>query len=115
LRVRAVADRSPKARDAAHPVFRFESFADAAGLPVATADPSHTTIKGTVATLHYARHGEANGVVLDSGEFIHLKPHGMALTGLEVGSRVTAIGEVRDTVLGTPMLQARQVNRIDLS
>lgn len=31
---------------------------------------------GTVVSINYARHGEANGVVLDSGDFIHLRPEG---------------------------------------
>jgi hypothetical protein len=96
-------------------VFRFEAFADAAGLAMPAAGPDRVTIKGVVAALHYARHGEANGVVLEGGEFIHLRPQGMARLGLEVGANVIAVGEVRDTVLGTRLLEARQVNRIELS
>ena len=65
-----------------------------------------------VAALHFARHGEPNGVVLETGEFIHLRPHGMALLGLGVGAAVRAVGELRLTALGQPMLEARQVNRI---
>jgi hypothetical protein len=114
LRLLAVADKSPKSKGAAHPVLRFEAFADAAGLAIEAAGPDRVTIKGVVAALHYARHGEANGVILEGGEFIHLRPQGMAQLGLEVGSSVNAVGEVRDTVLGTRMLEARQVNRIEL-
>jgi hypothetical protein len=39
----------------------------------------------------------------------------MVQLGLEVGSRVTAMGEASDTVLGTRMLEARRVNRVDLA
>ena len=117
LRVRATLDHSPKTQDGSHPVYQFESFADAAGHAIEStdADPANTTIKGVVATLHYARHGQPNGVLLESGEFIHLRPRGMEQTGLDVGAKVNAVGEVRMTVLGTRLLEARQVNRIDLS
>ena len=114
LRVLAQADHSPRTVDGAHPVYQFESFADVAGQPIelADADPANTTIKGVVAALHFARHGQPNGVVLEGGEFIHLRPHGMALAGLGIGSRVSALGSVRNTLLGTRMLEAREVNRI---
>jgi hypothetical protein len=74
-----------------------------------------TTMKGVVQALHFARHGEPNGVILETGEFIHLRPHGMVAAGLDIGSKVTAVGELRMTVLGTRMLEARRVNRVDLA
>ena len=116
LRLRAVQDHSPKTADGAHSVYQFESLADANGQAIESADtdPPSTTIKGVVAALHFARHGQPNGVVLETGEFIHMRPHGMALAGLGVGARVSAVGAVRMTVLGTRMLEAHQVNRIGL-
>jgi hypothetical protein len=116
LRVLAVADTSAKTADADHPVYQFESFADATGqaIQLAAVEPDNTTIKGTVAAVHFARHGQANGVILESGEFIHLRPHGMLQAGLVIGAKVNALGTVRMTVLGTRMLEARQVNRIEL-
>ena len=115
LRVLAVPDHSPKTRDGAHPVYEFESLVDAAGHAIESRDDvQHTTIKGVVAALHYARHGQPNGVVLESGEFIHLRPHGMAQLGLGVGAKIQALGAVRMTVLGTRLLEAREVNRISL-
>jgi hypothetical protein len=116
LRVLAVPDHSPKTADGAHPVYKLESLADAAGqaLEWPEFDAADTTIRGVVAALHYARHGEPNGVVLETGEFIHLRPHGMALVGLGVGSKISAVGVERMTVLGTRMLEAHQVNRIAL-
>jgi len=117
LRVLAAADHSPKTKDSAHPVYLFEAFADAQGRAVdmAGSDPANTLIKGIVAELHYARHGQPNGVVLETGEFIHMRPHGMAQVGLGVGAKVSAVGEVCMTVLGTRMLEARSVNRMDLA
>ncbi|WP_394787375.1 hypothetical protein [Rhodoferax sp.] len=116
LRVLAAADNTPKTKDAAHPVYQFEAFADAEGhaLDMAGSDPANTTIKGIVAALHYARHGQPNGVVLETGEFIHMRPHGMAQLGLGIGAKINAVGELRLTVLGTRMLEARQVNRMEL-
>ena len=116
VRVLAVVDHSPKTAEGVHPVYQFESFADAAGTAVETADvdPKNTTIKGTVASLHFAKHGQPNGVILETGEFIHLKPHGMNEAKLKVGSKVNAVGEVKMTVLGTRLLEARQINRIEL-
>jgi hypothetical protein len=115
LRVLAAADRSPKTKGSAHPVYRFECLADAAGLALAPADPGQATIKGLVTALHFARHGEPNGVILEGGEFIHLRPRGMAQLALEVGSRVIAIGTARGTALGTRMLEARWVNRVEIT
>ena len=116
LRVLAEADHSPKTADGAHPVYKLESLADAAGQAIEWPefDSADTTIKGVVATLHFARHGEPNGVVLETGEFIHLRPHGMALVGLGIGSKIIAVGKQRMTILGTRMLEAQQVNRIAL-
>lgn len=54
-------------------------------------------------------------MILDTGEFIHLRPHGMVVAGLGIGSKVNAIGELRMTVLGTRILEARRVNRVDLA
>ena len=117
LRVLASADHSPKTRDAAHPMYQFASLADAAGHPIAlpTDEPGATVIKGEVAALHFARHGQPNGVVLDTGEFIHMRPHGMAAAGLGLGAKVRAVGEERMTLLVSRMLEARQVNGIDLN
>ena len=71
-------------------------------------------MKGNVARIHYAKHGQPNGVVLESGEFIHLRPHGMAAIGVGVGAKVSAKGELRMTVLGTRMLEAHHANGHDI-
>lgn len=116
LRVLATADHSSKTAEGAHPVYQFESLADAAGQ--ATEWPGEqgglTSMKGTVARIHYAKHGQPNGVVLESGEFIHLRPHGMAAIGVGVGAKVSAQGELRMTVLGTRMIEARHANGYDI-
>ena len=50
------------------------------------------SVAGVVARFNYARHGEANGVVLEDGDFIHLKPGGMKKLGLHVGQHIAAKG-----------------------
>jgi len=116
LRVLGTADRSPKTANAAHLVYQFATLADAAGRAISAPDGSatQTTIDGVVSQRHFARHGEPNGVVLASGEFIHLRPRGMTATGLDIGARVHATGELHTTALGTRMLEAHRVNDIDL-
>jgi hypothetical protein len=48
---------------------------------------------GSVVRLNHARHGAPNGVVLDTGDFIHMRPDGMALLKLKPGDRVRAYGD----------------------
>jgi len=45
--------------------------------------------------VNFARHGEANGVVLDSGDFIHTKPEGMKRLRLKIGDAVEADGDAQ--------------------
>jgi hypothetical protein len=69
-------------------------------------------VAGTVVRLNYARHGEANGVVLDTGDFIHLKPDGMRRAGLVVGQRIEAEGEARPAANGGRVVEATVVNGV---
>ena len=116
LRVLAIADHSPKTAEGVHPVYQYEALADAAGEVIAwpVEGDGLTLMKGNVARIHYAKHGQPNGVVLESGEFIHLRPHGMAAIGVGVGAKVSAKGELRMTVLGTRMLEAHHANGHDI-
>ena len=113
LRLLASLDKSPKAADGDHPVYEFEALADATGKALPPMD-GLTQMKGVVARIHYAKHGQPNGVVLETGEFVHLRPHGMAAIGLGVGAKLRAKGELRTTVLGTRMLEAHQANGYDI-
>jgi len=112
VEVKASADHSPKTKHGAHPVYKLDSITKLAG----RAYKSNGTqpIKGVVASIHYAKHGEPNGVILESGEFIHTRPHGMRKLKLDVGSKVVAHGEARTTVLGTALIEAHEVNRVTI-
>ena len=79
--------------------------------PKAAADGG-PAVRGTVVRFKYARHGAANGVVLDSGDFIHLKPEGMARAGLRIGDAVQAEGDVRPLATGSgQVIEAAKVTR----
>jgi hypothetical protein len=112
IEVKASPDHSPKTKDGAHPVYQLDSITKLAGKAYKSNGTQPT--KGVVASIHYAKHGEPNGVILESGEFIHTRPHGMKKLKLDLGSKVVAHGEVRTTVLGTALIEAHEVNRVTI-
>jgi hypothetical protein len=69
-------------------------------------------VEGVVRRVNFARHGEPNGVVLDSGDFVHLKPEGMRQSGLAVGAAVKAEGPARPMALGGQVIEAEVVNGV---
>jgi hypothetical protein len=111
------ADHSPKTKDGEHPVFKLDKLSKIGrkSLGRSSGNAGPAVLKGLVASLHYARHGEPNGVVLDSGDFVHLRPHGMQKVRLKVGARVLAKGERRATVLGTTLLEAHEINHVKIA
>ena len=100
-----------------HPVYRLGSLKATDGRVFGPAGPGHeepVTVEGIVSRFNYAKHGEPNGVVLESGEFLHLKPDGMKHTGLQVGQQVTAEGRARPTPLGQRAIEAEAVNGVPI-
>ena len=94
----------------AHEVYLLERVVSVDGKPAA---PRHhrAHAAGTVVRLNYARHGAPNGVVLDTGDFIHTKPDGLQRLGLKVGDKVKAEGDVRPLATGDGrVVQAHTVN-----
>jgi hypothetical protein len=73
------------------------------------------TVQGTVKRINYSQHGVANGVVLDSGDFIYLKPEGMKKLDLKVGEQVNAEGTASLMPLGQQVVEAKTVNGAALS
>jgi hypothetical protein len=106
-------DHSPKTKDGVHPVYKLEAITKIGGKALKPNGAGHP-VSGVVASVHYAKHGEPNGVILESGEFIHTRPPGMKKLKLEVGSKVVALGEMRMTAIGTPLIEAHEVNRMAL-
>jgi hypothetical protein len=113
IEVTASPDQSPWTKDGAHPVYKLAVITRVDGKAFKSYGDAHP-ISGVVSSIHYAKHGEANGVVLKSGEFIHTRPPGMKKLKLTVGSKVVAYGELRMTVVGTPLFEAHEVNRLTL-
>lgn len=73
-------------------------------------------MKGTVEFLNFARHGEANGVILQSGDFLHLTPDGMQTSRVKVGDSIVAEGAIRRMARSDQrVLEALTVNGIALN
>lgn len=89
---------SPKG-EPAHTVYRFERLASIAGRKLDAPEPVAST-SGTVVRFNYAKHGAANGVVLDNGDFIHTRPEGFDELGAKVGDKVQAKGAARRLASG---------------
>lgn len=69
---------------------------------------------GKVERLNFALHGEVNGAILDSGDFLHLKPHGAAAIDLTVGMNVKGRGLTKPMVGGHRVIEAEEVNAIQM-
>lgn len=67
---------------------------------------------GKVKHLNYALHGEANGAILESGDFLHVKPHGAAALGLKPGMKVKGVGRTKPMFDGHQVIEAEEVNGI---
>jgi hypothetical protein len=74
------------------------------------AEEQHRQFSGRIERLNYALHGEVNGGILDSGDFLHLKPEGAQAVGLEVGMAVEARGKTKPMPGGRFVIEADEVN-----
>lgn len=100
---------SPKG-EAVHSIYRFERLAAVDGKASKPSQPP-AEVSGKVARFNYAKHGAINGVVLDSGDFIHTRPDGFDGLGLKVGDKVTAEGAMHPLVTGEGrVVEATTVN-----
>jgi len=101
---------SPKG-EAVHAVYQFHALLTVDGKAVVEAPDKFI---GTVQRLNYAKHGEPNGVVLDSGDFIHLRPDGFRTAALSIGDRVTAEGASLPMFGGGRVVEATRVNGVKI-
>ena len=96
-----------------HPVYRLVTLNGADGKTLIHSSPGNAdivTVQGTVKRINYARDGAPNGVILESGEFIYLKPEGMKRIELKPGEQVTAEGTAALMPLGQQVIEAKTVN-----
>jgi hypothetical protein len=97
-----------------HPVYHLHCLKGAKGLRFG--DTAESPIEGKVERINFAKHGEPNGAVLDSGHFVHLKPSGARLIDLRIGQRLTVEGRSKRRGHGTAeVIEAERVNGIDLA
>ncbi len=69
---------------------------------------------GRVKALNFALHGEVNGGILDSGDFLHLKPKGAKALGMKVGMAVEGHGTTKPMVGGRVVIEACEVNGVEM-
>jgi hypothetical protein len=104
-------DHSPKSKKANHPVYTLIDLVDENGDSLLPAGrDGKIEVDGTVTGLHFSKHGEPNGVILDNGDFVHLRPHGMKAVKPAIGTRVSARGILRSSVLGSRIVEAKSAN-----
>lgn len=106
------ADPSDKG-NADHPVWHLRRLVEKGGKKTMAAKSAEREreFSGIVTRLNYARHGQANGLVLDSGDFIHVKPAGFNAIKAGVGDHVNAFGTARPLTHGGGFaVEASRVN-----
>lgn len=111
-RVAAVPEpESPKHGAGEHPVYRLVTLDP----PEESPEDGPASVAGIVARFNYARHGEVNGVVLEDGDFVHLKPDGVKKLGLRVGQHIEAAGKARRMMMGRRVIEAEIVDGVVLA
>jgi len=101
------------ARGVAHPVYELACL-EVLGKPLRR-EPA-IQVKGRVARLNHSRHGEVNGAVLDTGDFVHLKPKGARALNLAVGQTLQATGPAAPLLHDGPRaIKAEKANGVDLT
>jgi hypothetical protein len=113
---RVTADVEPYGDDrpSDHPVYHLHCLKGAKGLQFG--NTAESPIEGKVEQINFAKHGEPNGAILDSGHFVHLKPSGARLIDLRIGQRLTVEGRSKRRGPGAAqVVEAERVNGIDLA
>ena len=94
-----------------HPIYEFLALIAIDGKPAETAP---AVLRGRVAGINYARQGQADGVMLDTGDFVHLGVDGFRVAELSTGDEVIATGYPQRMAGGGHFLEARRINGIPL-
>ncbi len=95
-----------------HPVFRLITLTGADGKPLiqaGNAKPEPITLQGVVKRINFARHGAANGVVLENGDFVHVRPDVMKRRNFKSGDPVNVEGTFVLMPLGQKAIEAKTI------
>ena len=98
-----------------HPVFRLLRLISHNSEERQTRDVDDDRFAGRVKQLNYSLHGEVNGAILDSGEFLHLGPEGARAVGLTVGMSVSGYGARKPMIGSHRVIEAEEVNGVAIS
>lgn len=93
-----------------HEVYRLVRVLDNGGRKDGRDNNQPGKFSGRIERLNYALHGEVNGGILESGDFLHLKPEGARAVGLAVGMEVKASGTTKPMPGGHFVIEADEVN-----
>ena len=77
-------------------------------------DQKKASYEGVVKQINYALHGEPNGAILKTGEFVHLRPDGARAIRLTVGHTLLVEGEVMTVPGGQIVIEAKIANGLAL-
>ena len=106
-------DRFDEASEAERPVYQLHGYKVHG---VEHKPQTNMQVKGVVKRLNHTRHGEVNGGVLDTGDFIHLKPRGARAVQLAVGQTITASGQASAMLFEDyRVIEVEKANGIDLT
>lgn len=73
-------------------------------------------VEGVVEHLNFAKNGEPNGAVLDSGHFVHIKHRAARSIGLRVGQALRVRGKLKTSSSGgQKVIDAEIVNGTDVT
>ncbi len=89
-----------------HEVFRF--------IGTGFEEQGSKPFSGIVERLNYALHGAVNGGILESGDFLHVKPEGARALKLAIGMQVEGRGRTKPMVDGHWVIEAEMVNGVKI-
>ncbi|MDQ2840183.1 MAG: hypothetical protein M3Y72_03915 [Acidobacteriota bacterium] len=101
---------------ACHPVYRLVGIAGSEKGRLSSRADGHQRqqFSGQIERLNYALHGEVNGAILNTGDFLHVKPHGAAVLELKIGMQVKGTGSTKPMFGGHQVIEAHEVNEISI-
>ena len=111
--VKVTAEQMPHRAD--HEIYRLIKLVGASGKQLRLSRPEDAEkvhLEGVVRQLNYAPHGEIDGLVLESGDFVHFAPENAEQIAPKVGQKVTVEGWQRLTTASGQVVEAERINDV---